>query len=228
MRTATFVLFALSCLGVAGYALVAYIAFEPGSTVHPQMRSVYADHRFGIMTHVLAAAAALSLGPWQFIPALRQRWPRVHRQIGKAYLLLGVLPGGAAGFYMSWLAFGGAVSHVGFALGSLLWLATGVFAFTAARARRFDVHRDWMIRNFAMTFAAVTLRIQLGACFGAGLRFENFYPILAWSSWIPNLIAAELIIRTLRSGAYRASGGAIHHRDRAVAEPTAASDQRES
>lgn len=204
MRTAAFVIFAIACIGVAGYALIGYTFFQPGSLVHPQMRAVYSVHRLGIMTHVVAAGLALLLGPWQFIPALRRRSPRLHRQIGTAYLALGVLPGGAAGFYMSWLAFGGTVSHTGFALGSLLWLATGVLAFTAAKARRFEIHRDWMIRNFALTFAAVTLRVQLGTCFGAGLRFEEFYPILAWSSWIPNLIVAELIVRWLRSGGNRA------------------------
>jgi hypothetical protein len=204
MRTAAFVIFAIACIGIGAYALIGYTFFQPGALVHPQMRAVYSVHRLGIMTHVVAAGLALLLGPWQFISALRRRSPRLHRQIGTAYLALGVLPGGAAGFYMSWLAFGGMVSHTGFALGSLLWLATGVLAFTAAKARRFEAHRDWMIRNFALTFAAVTLRVQLGSCFGAGLRFEDFYPILAWSSWIPNLIVAELIVRSLRSGGNRA------------------------
>lgn len=200
MRTVAFVIFAIACIGVAAYALIGYTVFQPGSLVHPQMRSVYSVHRLGIMTHVIAAALALLLGPWQFITALRRRAPRLHRQIGTAYLLFGVLPGGVAGFYMSWLAFGGMVSHLGFATGSVLWLATGMRAFATAKARRFDAHRDWMIRNFSLTFAAVTLRVQLGSGFAAGLRFEEFYPILAWSSWIPNLIVAELIVRSLRAG----------------------------
>ncbi len=55
-----------------------------------------------------------------------------------------------------------------------------------------------MIRNFALTFAAVTLRVQLGACAAAGLTFESFYPLLAWTSWLPNLIAAEWIARRRR------------------------------
>ena len=49
-----------------------------------------------------------------------------------------------------------------------------------------------------MTFAAVTLRIQLGSSFAAGIDFDVFYPIVAWSSWVPNLVVAEWLIRAGR------------------------------
>jgi hypothetical protein len=48
-----------------------------------------------------------------------------------------------------------------------------------------------MIRNFALTFAAVTLRLYLPLGFLSGLRFEDFYPALAWLCWVPNLVIAE-------------------------------------
>jgi hypothetical protein len=45
----------------------------------------------------------------------------------------------------------------------------------------------------------VTLRIQLGSSFAAGINFDVFYPIVAWSSWVPNLAVAEWLIRVGRS-----------------------------
>ncbi len=195
MRSIAWVLCVVASLGVAGYAIVAYTAFPVGSTVHPQMRATYEVHRAGILVHIFASALALSLGPWQFVPAIRRRWPNAHRRIGRAYLMLGVLPGGLAALYMAMHAFGGIVSHIGFGLLAMIWVYTGMRGYQSARARDFVAHRAWMIRNFALTFAAVTLRIQLGASPISGLRFEMFYPILAWSSWVPNLIVAEWLVR---------------------------------
>lgn len=53
----------------------------------------------------------------------------------------------------------------------------------------------WAIRSFALTFSAVTIRLQLGAGFAAGQRFKDFYWMLSWTCWIPNLILAEWLIR---------------------------------
>jgi uncharacterized membrane protein len=183
-------LVAVGSLGVAGYALVAYTLYTPGSTVHPQMKAVYAQMPFPILLHVFASLTALALGPWQFIAGLRKRFPRAHRWTGRAYLGLGVLPGGLAGLYMSFHSAGGWPAHAGFALGAVIWLVTAYFAYATARRRDFAAHRRWMIINFAMTFAAVTLRIQLGSGFAAGLPFEVMYPIVAWASWVPNLLFA--------------------------------------
>ena len=53
-----------------------------------------------------------------------------------------------------------------------------------------------MFINFALTFAAVTLRIGLGIGFATGIPFEVFYPLLAWICWIPNLIVAIVLLKT--------------------------------
>ncbi|HTO03553.1 MAG TPA: DUF2306 domain-containing protein [Opitutus sp.] len=58
-----------------------------------------------------------------------------------------------------------------------------------------EVHRLWMVRNFALALAAVTLRLYLPASAVAGVRFEEFYPAIAWICWVPNLIVAEWFIK---------------------------------
>ncbi|MEQ9003518.1 MAG: DUF2306 domain-containing protein, partial [Pseudomonadales bacterium] len=55
-----------------------------------------------------------------------------------------------------------------------------------------DGHRRWMVRNFALTFAAVTLRLELGLLTGAlGWSFDHAYLTVAWLCWVPNLVVAE-------------------------------------
>lgn len=185
-------------IGVAGYAVVAYGLFPLGSLVHPDMQVVFQAHAVGIYTHVSASLVALALGPFQFSSRLRQQNTALHRWSGRLYISIGVLVGGASGLYMAQFAFGGNVARIGFSLLALSWLFTGLMAYLAIRRRDIANHRRWMVRNFALTFAAVTLRIYLGLSAAAGFTFESSYPVIAWLCWVPNLIVAEWFFNTPR------------------------------
>src|SRR5262249_27630693 len=90
---------------------------------------------------------------------------------------------------------GGIVAHLGFAALGLAWLATTARAYALARRHRWPQHRRWMIRSYALTLAAVTLRIQIPLAIVAWMPFETCYPVIAWSCWVPNLLVAEGILR---------------------------------
>jgi uncharacterized membrane protein len=192
-------LFALS-LGVAGYALVAYGLFPIGATVHPDMRPAFEANRAAIYVHVFAAFFALALGPFQFSTRLRTARLGLHRWTGRLYLGIGVLLGGISGFYIAFFAHGGAVAKAGFAGLALAWLYTGLRAYLAIRSRDIASHRRWMVRNFALTFAAVMLRIWVPLSFVAGLEFEAAYRAIAWLCWVPNLVFAELLVDRTSAG----------------------------
>ena len=61
----------------------------------------------------------------------------------------------------------------------------------AAAAGDVQTHKAWMARNYAMAFGAVTLRIYLGMFTALQIPFEEGYPVVAWLSWVPNLILVE-------------------------------------
>jgi uncharacterized membrane protein len=195
MRLASYAVLVVLCLGVAGYALGVYSMLPLGTAVHPDMRPIFEAHGAAIYVHVFAAAFALILGPTQFSSRLQSRRPAVHRWFGRLYLGAGVLLGGVAGLVVAFQAFGGLGARAGFASLALAWLYTGFRAYRAIRARDIASHRRWMIRNFALTFAAVTLRIWVPASFVAGIPFAVAYPVIAWLCWVPNLLVAELIFK---------------------------------
>lgn len=188
-------LFVVLCIGVAAYAAIGYGILPPGSLVHPDMKANFLAHPFGIQSHAFAAIVALLLGPFQFSARLRRDHPRVHRWAGRAYLGVGVLVGGLSGLYMSRFAFGGLAARLGFAALALCWLYSGTRAFLAIRRGAVDEHRRWMMRNFALTFAAVTLRLYLPASVAAGIDFATAYPVIAWLCWVPNVLVAEWLCR---------------------------------
>lgn len=199
MRRARLVALFVLSLGVALYALGVYGLLPVGERVHPALRASLREHTVGIRIHVFGAAVALLCGPFQLLPRLRTARPRLHRWLGRVYLSAGVLVGGAAGLYMAQFAFGGLPGRLGFATLALVWLATGARAWTAIRGGDIATHRRWMTRNFALTFAAVTLRLYLPLALVAGIPFETAYPVIAWACWLPNLAAAEWLVRKGRS-----------------------------
>lgn len=180
-------------LGVAAYAVVAYALFPLGNLVHPDMRLSFLAHKAGIYTHIFASTVALAVGPFQFSTRLRQRYPAAHRWAGRAYLAVGVLVGGLSGLYMATFAFGGLAAKIGFAALALMWLFTGTKAFLCIRRGAVAEHRRWVVRNFSLTLAAVTLRIHLPSSMVLGIPFDIAYPFIAWLCWVPNLLLAELL-----------------------------------
>ena len=59
-----------------------------------------------------------------------------------------------------------------------------------------DAHRAWMLRSYALTLAAVTLRIYIPLSQVAGVEFEAAYQAISWFCWVPNLLIVEWIVLT--------------------------------
>ncbi|NOX75818.1 MAG: DUF2306 domain-containing protein [Gammaproteobacteria bacterium] len=155
------------------------------------MQKSFLAHPYGIYIHAFASIVALAIGPFQFSTRLRENRPGLHRWLGRGYLAIGVVVGGLAGLYMSQYASGGTVARLGFAVLAVLWIYTGLRAYLAIRRGSVKEHQKWMIRNYSLTFAAVTLRLYLPISMVGGIDFAIAYPIIAWLCWVPNLIFAE-------------------------------------
>jgi len=156
----------------------------------PSVHERFAQLPTFALFHVLGAGVALLIGGFQFSSTLRNRYPHIHRWVGRIYLTA-VMLGGIGGVATATQAGGGLVAQFGFALLGLVWLYSAAQAYLAIRSKRIAEHRVWMMRNFALTFAAVTLRLYLPLLGAAGFEFEQSYPVVAWIAWVPNLIFVE-------------------------------------
>jgi hypothetical protein len=106
---------------------------------------------------------------------------------------------GLAGFHIAMYANGGIVSVLGFCGLAISWLFCTTVAFQHIRRKDYGRHQLWMIRSYALTFAAVTLRVWLPLFqIVLGLEFLTAYQVIAWFCWVPNLIVAELIINSIK------------------------------
>lgn len=151
-----------------------------------------------LMIHVAGAATALLIGPLQFLSTVRSRFPALHRSIGRIYAVA-CLVGGAAGFVLALGTSTGPITNVGFGGLAISWIVTTALAWRRAMQGRFIEHRAWMIRSFALTFAAVTLRLFLPlSMLLLQVHFVEAYRAMSFLCWVPNLLVVEFYLRNAK------------------------------
>ena len=175
-----------------------YFILTPEAAIGQPLGNRFTEYISALQIHIVGSALALFLGGWNFWGKTRDKNSPLHRWLGRVYLPA-VFVGGTAGFYLGLTAFGGLPTRVGFILLALLWLSTGFMAYLRIRQGNVQAHREWMIRNYALTLAAVTLRLWLPTFLALGFTFIETYATIAWLSWFPNLVVAELIIKNKKS-----------------------------
>lgn len=181
----------LGALFAAGNAVMFMLVHDHGS---PDIKSRFFATALAGWAHTMGGAVAVLIGPFQLITKLRTSLPRVHVWMGRTYLLA-VLAGGLGGLFFGPMSTAGSFGSVGFTTLALFWLYSGAQAYIAIRRGDVQVHRRWMLRNYALTFAAATLRIQLPLLIMSGMAFHMAYTTVAWSSWVPNWLAVEAWLR---------------------------------
>jgi uncharacterized membrane protein len=184
---------AVLCLGIAAYS-ARYL-------LHPPRTPAQALHNpLGVpwlFIHVAGSVTALLLGSFQFLPTLRPGSRTPHRWVGRLYVL-GCLVGGAAGLILACGSSAGPIASAGFGGLAVSWIVVTLLGWRAVLQGRLAEHRRWMIRSWALTLAAMTLRIYLPLVMASGLPFLPWYRAISFLAWVPNLILAELWLQRRR------------------------------
>jgi uncharacterized membrane protein len=175
----------------AGNALMFMLVEEHGS---PDIKGRFLSTAIAGWAHTMGGAIASLIGPFQLIARIRTAWPKLHVWMGRTYLFA-VLAGSLAGMFFAPKADAGLLGNLGFAALGVFWLYSAARAYLSIRRGDVQTHRRWMLRNYSLTFAAATLRIQLPLLIIGGLGFPAAYTLVAWSSWVPNWLAVEWWLR---------------------------------
>jgi len=155
-------------------------------------------YKIAFFTHVYTAMFVLPAGLTQFSSYIRINFPAVHKYTGWVYAVTVIFLAGPGGFYMGLYANGGLISQISFCVLALLWIGFTAAAVIQAGRHNIKAHRAFLIRSFALTLSAVTLRAwKYVLVFMFHPRPMDVYQVVAWLGWIPNLIIAELIIRKI-------------------------------
>lgn len=170
--------------GIAAYAAAFALTSFPGGDFKERLMQL----PWLIQVHALGGAIALVLGLVQF-QRVRNTFPDdVHRWTGRFYAFA-VLSSSLAGIALAVRSDTGIVAQLGFGALGISWLVTLAFAIVQIRSGNTAQHKYYMWLNYALTWAAVSLRLEMPfliAFFG----FELGYTMVAWLCWVPNLAFA--------------------------------------
>jgi len=159
----------------------------------------------GIGLHFAMGTILVLAWPILLSSRIRARHRAVHRWTGRVYATAGVLAGvGGLSFILTHGAYTRAAS-IAFAAWGAVMMLCAIMAFVHARAKRFDRHRAWAIRLFAMVLGSWVFDLEIrawkdltgGLGMGAGNTSGPFDYAIIYLFFVPNLLVAECFIRNL-------------------------------
>jgi hypothetical protein len=152
--------------------------------------------KIAFYTHVFSVFFALVAGFTQFSNTVLKDHKNIHRLMGKIYAIDILFINFPAAMIMAIYANGHLPGKMAFVVLDCLWFYFTLMAMIKVRKRDFKAHKQFMIRSYALTLSAVTLRtwkiIILGFVYIDPL---HLYMIDAWLGFVPNLLFAEWLIR---------------------------------
>jgi Predicted membrane protein (DUF2306) len=157
----------------------------------------------GIGMHFLMGTVLVLAWPILFSSRIRARHRRVHRWTGRVYVTAGLLAGvGGMSYILTHGAFSRSAS-IAFGIWGGVVMVSAVMSYVHARAKRFDLHRAWAIRLFALVLGSWFFDIEFqawkdltgGVGIGEGDMAGPFDYAILYLFFVPNLLVAEFFIR---------------------------------
>jgi uncharacterized membrane protein len=193
-------LFAGLSILVSFYPIAYLVADKPIALLLSKTAELLSSNFYMICfyLHIIFGGIALMIGWIQFSKKIRNKHLNFHRWIGKIYLL-SVIISGIPGFYIALHASAGLSPKLGFGIGAVLWVTLAILGYTSIRRGNVEAHKKFMMYNYAGTFGAVTLRIWLPLLILIFGNFQEAYQVVAWLSWLPNIIVVYFLLRKKRN-----------------------------
>ncbi|MFL5762955.1 MAG: DUF2306 domain-containing protein [Bacteroidia bacterium] len=152
--------------------------------------------RAAFYTHISFSLIVLLTGGFQFSRFLIFQKPKIHRILGKIYVILVLFICAPSGLVMALHANGGFWARLSFLLTAILWWLFTFLAYRRVIQKDLRKHLAFMYRSYALTLSAISLRLLVMALpYFCDLHGKEMYVTVAWLSWIPNLLIAEFMIK---------------------------------
>jgi uncharacterized membrane protein len=145
MKRGSFILMAFLAIAVGLYPSIYFMIDRTFGLLQSKSTGLLSDPVWNtaFYMHIILSGIALLIGWLQFNKKLRATKPKVHRNIGKTYVIA-ALVGGLTGVYISFFATGGWIAATGFAMLGIVWFSTTMIGFNDARTSRYEAHRKMM------------------------------------------------------------------------------------
>lgn len=184
--------------------LAILVALIPLSYIKPDINAGYLELKdrallqslgwqIAFNAHIFSGSIAIAIGWVQFNQKLFEKRRNWHRNIGKVYVLAGLICA-LSGMYVGYYATGGPVAAAGFITVAIIYFYTTLNGYLSIREKRVAVHQTMMFYSYAACLAAVSLRIYVPLLTVWLGDYLTAYRITAWLSWMTNLAVARILI----------------------------------
>jgi hypothetical protein len=192
-------------VGIAVAFVLKYV-FHYYLNYNPTAFNPYWPRRTGLLLHITGGMVALLTAPWQFFTGLTGKRMNVHRYTGRVFLV-GVTVGVIGATYLAFTTTFGWAFGFGILGLAAAWVSTTAMAYYAIRQRMVEIHKEWMIRAYLVTFAFVTFRVFSDYGPTSHLKPpDHLFITLSWACWVVPLFITEIVLqlRRMRKASARA------------------------
>lgn len=155
----------------------------------------YPHYQIAFFSHVYSSIFVLIIGGFQFSKTIRSRFSNLHKNLGKIYIVLVLAIASPSGLVMAYHANGGIFSKISFSIQAVLWFYFTWKAYQFAKNKKWKKHQNFMLRSFALTLSAISLRLlKWGIVSTLAPPPMDTYKVVAWLGWILNLAIVEIYI----------------------------------
>jgi Predicted membrane protein (DUF2306) len=193
--------FAAAIIGFTGIMvtkILPYMTFERAINFLGTKPDAVLDRNYFMVAfyiHITSSVLAILGGVFQFFPKILRGYPNAHILIGKIYIASILFFAAPSGLVLAAFANGGLPAKVGFTLQCFVWWATTYAAWQAIMQRNWEEHAKMMLRSYAVTLAAMSLRTESYALvYFFGTKPIETYLTVTWLSWVGNFFVAEILI----------------------------------
>jgi uncharacterized membrane protein len=159
----------------------------------------FARHMALTFIHILPGGLFLSLGLLQLAPGVRRNHLQVHRWMGRALVVCGLIVGVTALVMSFKMNIGGPNETAATTLFAIIFLICLVRAYRHIRRKEVARHREWMIRAYGAGLGVATTRPIVGAFFAfRRLSPHEFFGIAFWLGFTITFLAGEAWVEYTR------------------------------
>ena len=179
-------------VGAAALSSLVFVWLIAVPALGPARLARHAGHVPLLYVHIVGGVAMLFGGAIALRIGLTREWFAWHKPAGYTYIVLGAVGAGIA------LVRSFDSAHTpGLSTGMLAaaWLAFTAMAYRAIRNRRYDQHREWMIRSYVLAWTFVFCRFWTRAAPDALQGTEND---MIWATWVGPILIAEVALQWRR------------------------------
>ena len=156
----------------------------------------YQPFKWWLLPHGVAGACAILLGPMQFSTWLRQRYTKLHRVVGRIYIV-GAFVAAPLGGYIQWYLERNGESRTFTAAAivdaMMLMLTTGI-AFAFILNGKVEQHRQWMTRSFAVALVFLEVRV-VGGLTGWEKLGSGAVEAIVWGCLAFSVLSADIVLQ---------------------------------